>query len=91
MILLCDLDNDGICRRCGRQVKCFAGRRTLRPCFAPPGPAEIARRKALCLACSFWDGTGCKLVQEFERERLTAYRWTHGHCARCSRNGGPKW
>jgi len=79
------------CARCGWRKPAKIAGWPRRNCPEPIGEAEIARRRAICLACSFWDGTGCKLVQEFERERLTAYRWTHGHCARCARNGGPKW
>jgi hypothetical protein len=104
--MLCDLDDDGICRRCQRRVKIFPGRKTIAQCPEPPTPEEIARRKAICLACEDWtDGCetkcstcsprrrapGCRLIPEFEREKLTAYKQEHGHCLRGCHDGKRKW
>jgi hypothetical protein len=58
---------------------------------APITPEEIARRKAICLACSDWEGDGCGLIAEYERARLSAYKQEHGHCARGCRQGKRKW
>jgi hypothetical protein len=54
---------------------------------------ELARRRAICLACEDWDAKllGCKQIHERERTRLTAYKQEHGHCARYCNGGLMKW
>lgn len=92
-VLLCDLNDSGICQRCKRRVKIFPGRKTIAQCPEPPTPEEIARRKVLCLLCEDWDATGtqgCQLIAAHERTRLTEYKQEHGHCARGCHDGKRK-
>jgi hypothetical protein len=53
----------------------------------------VAQRRAICRACEDWDDElhGCRLLVEFERERLTRYKQQSGHCCRGCFGETPKW
>ena len=79
------------CVRCGWRKPAKIVGWPRRNCPVPVGPEEIARRRGICLNCEDWALVGCRLIGEFERERLTAYKQEHGSCARACHDGKRKW
>jgi hypothetical protein len=80
------------CVRCGwvkpARIKGWPGCN----CPIPATPEEVARRKAICMACSDWLGDGCRLAEpEILRAAETQKKQESGHCLRGCHNGKRKW